>query len=245
MSKAGATQPTRHSVLTGIREYFLSLGLRQSQALTEHATHMHHEDVPHHVVTAPEAVINTVTRLPTPPIHSGSPDRLYPLFPPLNYGTVERKAIYRSSYPQVENFEFLKSLRLKTILTLVDVPVSPEYAKFIEENGIQHFRVHIQANKGAVKVQACQMAKAIRIVLDRSNHPLLIHCNKGKHRTGCVVGITRRIQGYDETQIWNEYHVYAEDKARILDENCMDQFDFNTVLWMARKYDWISPDAEV
>lgn len=50
----------------------------------------------------------------------------------------------------------------------------------MEENGIQHYQVPILANKGEVKVQTCHMAKALRIVLDRTNHPLLIHCNKGK-----------------------------------------------------------------
>lgn len=38
------------------------------------------------------------------------------LKPPVNFGTVEKRHIYRSGYPQVENFGYLKSLGLKTIL---------------------------------------------------------------------------------------------------------------------------------
>jgi protein tyrosine/serine phosphatase len=36
--------------------------------------------------------------------------------------------------------------------------------------------------------------RALCEVMDIRNHPLLIHCNKGKHRTGCLVGCFRKIQ---------------------------------------------------
>ncbi|KAF2796805.1 hypothetical protein K505DRAFT_156602 [Melanomma pulvis-pyrius CBS 109.77] len=244
-----AAEQSQHSLFKSVREYLLSLGLPAGYALSEHATHMHHEDVPDDVLTASGALavqplIHDSLRISHPILDPHYPDRLYPLFPPMNYGAVVAGAVYRSSYPKGENYEFLQSLKLKTILTLVDVKVSPEYSQFMDENGIQHFQVPIPANKGEVKVQACQMSKALRIVLDRTNHPLLIHCNKGKHRTGCVVGIIRRIQGYESSLIWDEYHVYADDKARFLDERCMEYFDLNTILWIARRYDWIQPNAE-
>lgn len=38
------------------------------------------------------------------------------LQPPANFGVVEKSQIYRSSYPKVENFGYLESLVLKTIL---------------------------------------------------------------------------------------------------------------------------------
>lgn len=58
--------------------------------------------------------------------------------------------------------------------------ISPEYREFMRSAGIQHFQVHINANKGGVRVQSCDMSRALNVVLDRSNHPILIHCNKGK-----------------------------------------------------------------
>jgi tyrosine-protein phosphatase SIW14 len=58
--------------------------------------------------------------------------------------------------------------------------ISPEYQRFIEEHNIQHFQVPIPPNKGMVNIVSCDMRKALDIVMDRSNHPLLIHCNKGK-----------------------------------------------------------------
>lgn len=44
------------------------------------------------------------------------PPRLRPLLPPVNFGAVVPSKVYRSSFPQVENIAFLKSLKLKTIL---------------------------------------------------------------------------------------------------------------------------------
>jgi len=44
------------------------------------------------------------------------PDRLTPLAPPRNFGAVIPGQIYRGSFPIPENFSFLKSLKLKTIL---------------------------------------------------------------------------------------------------------------------------------
>lgn len=40
-----------------------------------------------------------------------------PLFPPLNFGTVEEN-IYRSAIPTELNFQFLQTLNLKTVLIL-------------------------------------------------------------------------------------------------------------------------------
>jgi tyrosine-protein phosphatase SIW14 len=45
-----------------------------------------------------------------------APGRLRSLFPPANYGAVLPGAVYRSSYPEPKNYEFLQSLKLKTIM---------------------------------------------------------------------------------------------------------------------------------
>ncbi|KAF2266625.1 hypothetical protein CC78DRAFT_121044 [Lojkania enalia] len=172
------------------------------------------------------------------------PERLRSLIPPANFGAVVPGSIYRSSYPQEENYEFLESLKLKTILTLVPEQVSFDYLNFMAQSDIQHFQVHIPANKGEVNIQSIQMSNALRYVLDRSNHPILIHCNKGKHRTGCVVGCFRRVTGEELDNIFEEYHTYADPKARLLDECFIERYPEETLSWMARKYEWIPPAVE-
>jgi tyrosine-protein phosphatase SIW14 len=54
--------------------------------------------------------------LQVPRAENKAPDRLRSLIPPPNFGAVVPGSVYRSSYPQAENFEFLKSLGLKSIL---------------------------------------------------------------------------------------------------------------------------------
>ncbi len=70
---------------------------------------------------------------------------------------------------------------LNSLRTLVPEEYPPENVTFVEENGIQHFQIHISANKDPfVTIPPKDMAAALEILLDRRNHPLLIHCNKGK-----------------------------------------------------------------
>ncbi|KAB2574886.1 Protein-tyrosine phosphatase SIW14-like protein [Lasiodiplodia theobromae] len=162
--------------------------------------------------------------------------------PPDNFGTVVDGKIFRSAYPKQENYGYLQSLKLKSILTLVD-DCPESYTKFICENGIRHYRVSIPPNKGQVCIPPEAMVQALTVVLNRSNYPLLIHCNKGKHRTGCVVACFEKVLGKSNKQIKEDYHTYAAEKARVLDEQFMDGFDERSVLWMARFQGWV-PDDE-
>ncbi|KAH7030520.1 tyrosine phosphatase family-domain-containing protein [Macrophomina phaseolina] len=172
-----------------------------------------------------------------------APARLTRFTPPENFGTVIDGKIFRSSYPKEENYGYLQSLKLKSILTLVKEDCPESYVRFIADNGIRHYRVHIPANKGQICITPEAMAQALMVVLDRSNYPLLIHCNKGKHRTGCVVACMEKVLGKDARQIKEEYHTYAAEKARALDEQFMDSFDERALLWMARFQGWV-PDDE-
>lgn len=67
---------------------------------------------------------------------------------------------------------------------------------------------------------------ALAVVLDRSHHPVLIHCNQGKHRTGCVVGCVRRAQRWSLISIFEEYRRFAGDKARVVDQQFIERFLF-------------------
>ncbi|PVI07813.1 hypothetical protein DM02DRAFT_511545 [Periconia macrospinosa] len=235
-------QPTAAggSLVTAVKEFLVTLGVPVTSRVTQHTAHCHHEDVPPNVGSEGPGNLPD-TRTPSPITEAVAPGRLRSLFPPPNYGTVIPGAVFRSSYPQPKNYDFVKSLGVKTIITLVPEEIPTEYRDFMKESGIQHFQVHLNANKGSVRVQSCDANRALNIVLDRSNHPLLIHCNKGKHRTGCLVATLRRLQGYDIEWIREEYHTYADPKARFWDEVFFEHFDLNTVMWHARKEDWVMP----
>lgn len=230
-----------------MREFLRTLQLPASEQLLNHAATTTHEDLPHDHECGIQCMIESRSRGTLTPASSvrSAARRFHSFVPPANYGAVLPGIIYRSSYPQEKNFEFIKDLKIKSILTLVPEPIAPEYQNFMDHNGIQHFQVHIQANKGEVRVESCAMSRALRLLLDRTNHPILIHCNKGKHRTGCTVACFRRITGMDFGTVIDEYHTYAGAKARLWDEVFFENFDLNNVMWMARQEGWVAPMKEI
>ncbi|KAL2833383.1 tyrosine phosphatase family-domain-containing protein [Aspergillus cavernicola] len=144
---------------------------------------------------------------------------------PENFGEVV-KGIYRSSFPQPWNLPPLESLGLKTIITLVEEPYTQSHMTFLKENAVTHHRIAFIANKdAAVRTPESVLHRIIEIILDKANHPILIHCNKGKHRTGCVTGCFRKLQGWNMQDIINEYVHYSFPKQRPLDEAFIEAFD--------------------
>ena len=63
--------------------------------------------------------------------------------------------------------------------------------------------------------------------MDPVNQPVLIHCNKGKHRTGSVVGCIRRLQNWSLSAVVNEYIMFAAPKTRLEDQRFIESFDVN------------------
>ncbi|KAJ0801403.1 putative protein-tyrosine-phosphatase [Helianthus annuus] len=71
--------------------------------------------------------------------------------------------------------------------------------------------------------------EALKVVIDVRNHPLLIHCKRGKHRTGCLVGCLRKMQKWSLLSIFDEYHKFAAAKARVSDQRFMELFDASSL----------------
>ncbi|KAK1836078.1 tyrosine phosphatase family-domain-containing protein [Podospora conica] len=134
---------------------------------------------------------------------------------PDNFGVIV-PGMYRSSFPQAEDYAFLEKLKLKTIVTLVQKDFSDHFFDFVTRNGINH---HVVDMKGTKKeeIPAHQMSSILEFVLDKKHHPLLIHCKQGRHRTGCVVGAVRKATGWNLGHILDEYKNYAHPKPRDCD----------------------------
>lgn len=64
--------------------------------------------------------------------------------------------------------------------------------------------------------EQCQrlLTTALELMLDKRNHPILMHSNKGKHRIGVLVGLMRKIlQGWCLSGIFEEYEKFAMGKS--------------------------------
>lgn len=129
------------------------------------------------------------------------------------------------------------------------------YGAFLERNSIQHAVFDMKGTKKE-DIPITTMKSILRVVLDRRNHPLLIHCNHGKvstrlwprgfewrltlvqHRTGCVIGIVRKLSGWDLGNIISEYKTYADPKVRECDINYITGFELANISNLFRAVNW-------
>ncbi|KAK6202931.1 tyrosine phosphatase family-domain-containing protein [Scheffersomyces amazonensis] len=153
-----------------------------------------------------------------------------PLTPPENFSTVVNK-IYRSSFPQPLNFSFLKTLKLKSILCLIPEDYPQLQLEFLKQENIKLFQLGMSGNKEPfVKINHDLITEAIKIVINPENQPILIHCNRGKHRTGCLIGVLRRLQKWSLTIIFDEYRKFAAPKERPMDQQFIELYDETEII---------------
>eukprot|EP01135_Chromosphaera_perkinsii_P010095 Nk52_evm20s2011 gene=Nk52_evmTU20s2011 len=162
------------------------------------------------------------------------------LIPPENFAMVA-KGIYRSGFPKKKNFPFLKKLGLKTILTVVLEDYPEANMEFCKQNDITFLQYGVPGNKEPfVDIPEEVIRDAVVKLLDVRLHPVLIHCNKGKHRTGCLVGCLRKVQHWSHTSVCDEYRRFSHPKSRALDQQFIELFECAKVRYnRLYKPDWL------
>ncbi|KAL2370025.1 tyrosine phosphatase [Blastomyces gilchristii SLH14081] len=119
---------------------------------------------------------------------------------------------------------------------LFDEEWSRDYGEFIQENGIKSYVIPILANKNPLVFTPYEtVIEVLMLILNPMNHPVLIHCNKGKHRTGCVIACFRRVQGWSLMAALQEYQKHSTPKSRVLDRNYIEGFDPNSLSDLVEK----------
>ncbi|XP_020156934.1 inositol diphosphatase DSP4 [Aegilops tauschii subsp. strangulata] len=151
------------------------------------------------------------------------------LVPPLNFAMVDH-GVYRSGFPDASNLPFLETLRLRSVLCLCPEPYPEANQEFLRARGIRLFQLGIDGSKEPfVSIPEDTIREALKVVLDTRNHPVLIHCKRGKHRTGCVVGCLRKLQRWCLTSVFDEYQRFAAAKARVSDLRFIELFDISSL----------------
>ncbi|KAJ8461733.1 hypothetical protein OPV22_034659 [Ensete ventricosum] len=149
------------------------------------------------------------------------------LVPPLNFAMVDY-GVFRSGFPDAANFGFLRTLSLRSVLCLCPEPYPEANVNFLRANGIRLFQFGIDGCKEPfVNIPEDTIHEALKAVLDIRNHPIVIHCKRGKHRTGCLVGCLRKLQRWCLASIFDEYQRFAAAKARVSDQMFMERFDIS------------------
>ncbi|KAG6572420.1 putative tyrosine-protein phosphatase, partial [Cucurbita argyrosperma subsp. argyrosperma] len=147
--------------------------------------------------------------------------------PPLNFAVVDN-GIFRSGFPDSSNFSFLQTLGLRSIICLCPEPYPEVSVDFLKSNGIRLFQFGIEGSKEPfVNIPDVTIREALKVILDVRNRPVLIHCKRGKHRTGCVVGCFRKLQKWCLSSVFDEYQRFAAAKARVSDQRFIELFDIS------------------
>ncbi|XP_022566164.1 tyrosine-protein phosphatase DSP5-like isoform X2 [Brassica napus] len=79
------------------------------------------------------------------------------LIPPANFSMVE-DGVYRSGFPQLENFGFLSTLNLKSIIYLCAEPYPEENLRSLQSNNIKLFQFGIQ---GKTMLETIQFSSTV------------------------------------------------------------------------------------
>lgn len=194
---------------------------------------------PKHKDFAPSTAKAPQRAPPSPPLSkvriAPCPPRLAPIVPPTNWGAVRDHQIFRSGFPTDENLIFLATIPLKSCLTLVDTAPTSAYETWIRSKSIKRSVIPIAANKeGRISITHDSMCAALLFLMDSSNWPLYIHCNQGKHRTGCVIACLQKVWRQPLEDVLWEYGTYARSKQRDADIEFITNFNPDSVFAYAK-----------
>jgi len=144
-----------------------------------------------------------------------------------NFGCVEPGVLYRSGQPGAEALRVLRRqygirtiVNLRSSRKLKTDPLAREEIAFARESGM-HF---INLPYGDPSPEA-QVERFLAIVGDSANHPVLVHCARGKERAGVMVAAYRtRKQRWSFSEALSEMESFGfepEKKPEML--RCVQQ----------------------
>jgi len=148
--------------------------------------------------------------------------------PPQNFGYVEEH-LFRSGQPNELNFPFLEKLALRTVVWLAPEDPNPLFLDFLDDKRItlHHLGVTSSNNAWDPITEEIVLA-AFDILLSTENHPVMVMCNLGRHRTGTVIGCLRKLQRWNLSSVFEEYRRHAGQKVRVI-EQFIELFDVDLV----------------
>jgi tyrosine-protein phosphatase OCA6 len=121
------------------------------------------------------------------------------------------ETVYRGAYPSVRNLLFLKTLRLRTVVSLVKggvAGVTVDLREFCAREHICHVVVDLDGNK-LPSLRA--LARLLSLLVDKRRLPAYLHCAEGGVSTGVLVMCLRVVQQWSIESALAEYSRYVKE----------------------------------
>ncbi|CAB1057380.1 hypothetical protein D1BOALGB6SA_2133 [Olavius sp. associated proteobacterium Delta 1] len=107
-----------------------------------------------------------------------------------HFGTVREGMLYRSGQPRGLGLAWVKHYGIRTLINLrkPESDGTPEEKTFAAENGLQFYNFSIGSSQEDIEQT---VGRFLAIVDDKSQWPILVHCSRGKERSGVLSAVFR------------------------------------------------------
>ncbi|KAI9888974.1 MAG: tyrosine-protein phosphatase required for protection against superoxide stress (By similarity) [Vezdaea aestivalis] len=119
--------------------------------------------------------------------------------PPTNFAYVENH-VYRSGEPSAASIPFISTLKLRSVVWLGSEEPKEAFSTFVDEHDdLTLHCVGLVESDGQPWDPMTEetVLRALELIIDQTQHPVLVCCGMGRHRTGTVIGCLRRLQGWN------------------------------------------------
>jgi protein tyrosine phosphatase (PTP) superfamily phosphohydrolase (DUF442 family) len=119
-----------------------------------------------------------------------------------NFGQVNEH-YFRGAQPDGQDYRDLAAIGIKTVIDLTRDGREDE-AALVKTAGMMFYRIPMTTTD---RPSAEAVAQFLKLVNDSANHPVYVHCQGGRHRTGTMTALYRMTQDH-----WTADQAYAEMK---------------------------------
>lgn len=175
---------------------------------------------------------------------------------PLLFNTVQ-PGLYRGAAPREINFTFLKTLNLNNIVSLTTKkdPVLQDFC-LQEQIHLEHIAClkkekmkdksipKVKRKKKPVPIEYDVVIKTIKLLVDKRNYPIYIHCDSGELVTSLVIACLRKLTMWSTVAIFNEFLVY-NSSINVFEREFIDKFNIciQMDIPIGEKVPWIGPQC--
>ena len=130
------------------------------------------------------------------------------MIPPLRFAYVE-KDLFRGAYPIESNYAFMRTLHLKTIVSMIPAETERDLPAFCEKEHINLVKFAVPKASSKIFLSHSTIQSVLKVVCDPSNLPCYIHCLDGRYNTGIVIMCLRKLEMWQQKNYLAEYEMFT------------------------------------